>query len=174
MGATGPVPGTGGRPRKEQVRRPNQRKPRSALVSCDPPANLPILRDNTPATLGDAGRDAWNELAPTIPGFHSHLDRPILQRFCELCDEREAYRQALSDHGALLSEPIVGPKGDVLGNRLIPNPAIAALRGVDRSLEALTVQLALSPAARVRLGLNMARGGEMAAYLIAEMDSFTR
>jgi P27 family predicted phage terminase small subunit len=181
MGIRGPNTGAGnaGRPRKTAVRRPSDRKPKSSLVPCDGPDeiatqsdNLPVLHDSTPAALGDVGRDAWNELRPLIPGFNRHLDTPALTRFCELLDERASYRAALAEHGALLPEPVITPKGETVGTRLVANPAEAMLRRVDKALDVLTVQLALSPASRVRLGLNLARGGETAAYLIAEMSHF--
>ena len=80
----------------------------------------------------------------------------MVTQLAETIDEREKYRTALSEHGPLLAEPIVTPKGDVVGERLVPNPAEGMLRRCEARIERLGRDLGLTPTARARLGLVLA------------------
>lgn len=62
------------------------------------------------------------------------------QRFEELAEERAALRAEL-DRGYLLEEPLFTPNGDVAGKRVVLNPALPALRELDRAIDALADRL---------------------------------
>jgi len=91
------------------------------------------------------------------------LDGLTVRRFCDVLEERDEVMAAWKEHGPLLSEPIVTPRGDIAGERLVANPAAAMLRGLDKELDALSDRLALTPAARARLGLTMTSAERQAA-----------
>ena len=67
------------------------------------------------------------------------------------------------NRGVLLEEPIVSPSGKVVGTRVVPNPAAAMLRALDKQLDALCDRLGLVPAARARLGLTLTTAERQAA-----------
>lgn len=116
-----------------------------------------------PEDLSDDARRLWSELWTGFSGVLSaELDRATVERLCDLADERAVLRRALEEHGPLLEEPIVTPKGDVVGTRLVANPAAKQLREVDKQLTALSDRLGLSPAARARLGLTIAHAQALA------------
>jgi phage terminase small subunit len=92
-----------------------------------------------------------------------------LDRFTQLLDERDLYREALVRYGAVIDEPVMDTHGEVIGHRVRGNPAEGQLRRCDRALNELADRLALSPASRARLGVTTARGGAVAAMLIAQM-----
>jgi phage terminase small subunit len=94
------------------------------------------------------------------------LDAIAVTRFAELVDEREAIRAELS-RGYLLIEPIVSPIGEVVGERVVLNPAVPALRQLDRQLDALADRLAIVPAARAKLGLTLTTAERQAAEVDA-------
>ncbi len=83
------------------------------------------------------------------------LDAVSVERFCELVEERQVVLTAWHEHGPVVTEVIVDPKGGVAGTRLVANPAAGMLRALDRQLDSLSDRLALTPAARARLGLIM-------------------
>lgn len=107
-----------------------------------------------PSHLGPEGRAAWRAIMRQAPRLVPELDRLAVQRFGELADERVALRAEL-EKGYTLTEPIVAPTGAVVGDRTVLNPAVTALRQLDRQLDALMDRLGLSPAARAKLGLTL-------------------
>jgi hypothetical protein len=82
------------------------------------------------------------------------LDAVTVARFAGLCDERAALVGELA-RGYTLTEPIVSPTGKVVGTRVVLNPALAALRQLDKALDGLADRLGLVPSARARLGLTI-------------------
>ena len=68
-------------------------------------------------------------------------------------DDMAQARAEIERDGLTLRQPVVSPRGEVIGERTVINPAEGALRRAQRRLEALLTQLALTPTARRRLGL---------------------
>lgn len=116
-----------------------------------------------PRHLGPAARKVWRTVMATMPLSLPELDALSVSRFAELVEERDQVMAAWREHGPLLEEPIVSPKGDVVGTRYVPNPAAQMLRQLDRQLDALADRLALTPAARGRLGLVLTSAERQAA-----------
>jgi phage terminase small subunit len=109
-----------------------------------------------------------------IPFGHDALDAPSLARFCELTVERQALRADLETRGNLLEEPIVTPLGNVVGERVVLNPAIPALRAIDRALDALADRLGLNPVSRARLGLTLSDAAASTATAERLLEGLTR
>jgi len=140
MGTRGPVKGTGGRPTLRKL---------PTLVPARSPS-LPTLPDD----LNEAGRDVWRRVWEGVPWLDADQHGQVVDELARLTDELAAYRSAITAHGPLVAEPIVTPKGEVVGERLVPNPAEAMARRAGAALERLWGVLGLTPAARVRLGLS--------------------
>jgi len=108
-----------------------------------------------PKGLGQEGTDARSIVMANAPLLLPALDALTVARLADLVDERGSARAELDRRGILLEEPIVSPTGKVVGTRVVPNPAVAMLRQLDRELDALADRLGLVPAARARLGLTL-------------------
>jgi phage terminase small subunit len=90
----------------------------------------------------------------------------MLERFCRLTVERQQYQTALDALGLVLEEAQITPTGAVVGQRIVLNPLIPALRAIDRALDSVSDRLGLSPVSRARLGLTVSNA--LAAEATAE------
>jgi Phage terminase, small subunit len=88
----------------------------------------------------------------SAPLLLAGVDDIAVERLCRLLDEAELTRAELA-RGIVLEEPIVSPTGQVVGTRVVANPAAGLLRQLDRQIDALADRLGLVPMARARLGL---------------------
>jgi len=108
--------------------------------------------------------DVYDAVLKAIEGEAvPEADTFTIRRFAELVDERQALRDALDADGPILREPVVSPRGDVVGERVVAHPALSALRAIDRALEAVSASLGLSPAARRRMKADLSDLGEVFA-----------
>ena len=121
----------------EHRRRPPRSEPHERRSQ--PARGIATIKDTStspvPAHLEpNGGAIVFTELAGA--SWISAIDREMATQLAEAVDERRIYRAAVAEHGPLLTEPIVTPKGDVVGERLVANPRRAdgpTLRGPDRS-----------------------------------------
>lgn len=104
-----------------------------------------------PDDLERAGREVWR-VAWTLPRVEAS-DASSVERLCRLEDEAARLRALVAAAGEILHEPIVAPKGDVVGERLVTHPAIGALRRIGKEARELCAELGLSPTSRWRLGM---------------------
>jgi len=152
MGARGPLKGS-----------TYGRRPKTAeLVPTDAALLLVAQPDPPPpppTSLGELGRAAWLDVWEGLPVgvLDAKADYLTVARLCEAADDREAARAAVVELGPLLDEPIVTPKGDVVGTRKVANPAAEMVRKLDKVIDDASDRLGLSPAARARLGLTISR-----------------
>lgn len=137
--------------------------PRHATAAEELP-DRPVPR--APSHLATEGKRAWRAVMRSAPLLLPTLDVVAVTRFCEVVDERARLRAEL-ERGVLLEEPIVSPKGDVVGTRVVANPALGELRAIDRQLDQLSDRLGLVPAARARLGLTLTTAERQAAEVDA-------
>jgi P27 family predicted phage terminase small subunit len=124
-----------------------------------------------PGHLGPKGQQAWHAVMSWLPLMVEDLDALSVERLAELADQRAALADRLAADGPLLSEPIVTPRGDVVGQRLVPHPALAALRAIDRASDEISDRLGLTPAARKRLDITLTSADRMRLEAEAVMTS---
>ncbi len=98
------------------------------------------------------------------------LDAVSAERFCSLVDERATVAAELT-RGVVLTEPIVSPKAEVVGTRVVANPAAAMLRQIDKALDALADRLGLVPAARSRMGVQLTTAERQALEVANLLDA---
>ncbi len=136
------------------------------------PSEVPETRTPPPAPDGleDPGKAAWVAVMSGAPLLLPDLDAVTVERFCRVVDERTTVAVELN-RGVLLEEPIVSPSGQVVGTRVVPNPAAAMLRSLDKQLDALCDRLGLVPAARARLGLTLTSAEKQRAEVNALMGN---
>jgi len=138
---------------------------RSTPVAVPVDAEVPSDPPEPPDHLGDLGIALWHYLWIGLSVLDRRLDALTVRRLCDLIEERQLYVAALAEYGVIITEPIQSAKGDVVGQRQSINPAEAALRRVDKEITALSDRLALSPAARARLGLLVTSAGRNQAEI---------
>jgi P27 family predicted phage terminase small subunit len=101
----------------------------------------------------------WNGLPESAV---SPLDTPSVERLCRLWSERARWAELVKAR-PLLRRPIQNSRGAEIGHEWYVNPAEAALRRVDKALDALSNALALSPQSRARLGYTVAQAHQARA-----------
>lgn len=116
-------------------------------VNTDPP---PV-----PDALGPIGAAVWRDLWQGLPILAPQLDATTVLRYCQVSEDVVRAREAIDEHGLLISEIVGDARGGALGTRWVINPAEQALRRCDKILLDLSDRLGLSPASRARLGLTL-------------------
>jgi len=112
-------------------------------------------------------RRVWLGTWEACPWLSPEADGAMVAVFAEAVAERAVYVAELGKRGVLLEEPIVTPRGDVVGTRLVTNPAERMLRRVEVRIERQALALGLTPGARARLGLAQVELGARVARLMA-------
>jgi len=133
-----------------------ERRRRAALAPLEASGNGhgPVtVVPEAPADLEAAGQAVWGSVwrLPRI----DLSDAPTVERLCRLEDEAARLRAAVARDGEVQREPIVSPRGDVVGERLVAHPAVGALRRLGKESRELGAELGLSPTSRRRLGLEV-------------------
>ena len=125
-----------------------------------PVGELPAIEEipRAPRGLTPQARQLWVDIWDgarlwVTPG----LDRALVEQTCRLYDEIGLYRREIAKNGPLLKEPISTPSGHVIGERLVPNPAVKLLRDAEKAWTANLVLLGLPPTERARLGLTQVK-----------------
>ncbi len=110
------------------------------------------LLGEAPADLGEYGRALWDLTVDLASEWLTALDAPALASLCRLEDEHALCREAIEAHGIVTEEAITTTRGEVVGSRLVVNPASVAARKIEASQSVLRKQLNLPLADRARLG----------------------
>lgn len=115
------------------------------------------LQDQTTDTSAPDGLDAaslvyWVYYAPlqVRRGLMTESSRDLLQSYCQLLVQRDRIQVALRDSPVLIVSTVV----DGAGNehpKVSANPMLAAQRQTEQTLHTLANDLALAPAAAIRL-----------------------
>jgi hypothetical protein len=130
-----------------ESRTPKRHKSTGVVLASTP---HPITTPPPPDHLAAAGRVAWLT-AWQLP-WTQEGDVGAVLHLAELTDEREALSLAISTDGLVLSEPIVTPKGEVVGTRQVSHPLLREVRRIDALLVTLRGSLGAAPMPRARLG----------------------
>ncbi|MHB8330426.1 MAG: P27 family phage terminase small subunit [Acidimicrobiales bacterium] len=163
-GARGPISGRADPERQRRLGNPGKRslEPVKATTATFPPrwAVPPV-----PADLGVSGVALWRTIWAGA-SWLSVLDEPAVERFVRLHGERTTYAEIVAAV-PVQEVPIVTPTGAVVGARLEPNPAEAALRRADKAIDSLSAALGLTPASRARLAVAQVEIESRAERLLA-------
>ena len=145
MGERGSVQASDVASRQHLARHPTVFK----LPSVAPAAPLQVPK--APAGFKTEGRTLWATVWRACHHLDPAKDRQLVTELCRLADQMTEYRAALAKHGALIEEVIVSPRGEVVGNRQVANPASTQLKNALAATERLWSAIGLSPQARARL-----------------------
>lgn len=124
----------------------------SKTVALEPASSIPPV----PFDLDDFARGIWSMVwsSPAQAWLSPQLDAPMrVKTVCRLHSEIHRLVEMIDKLGTLLSEPITTPTGIVVGERIVPNPAVKMLRDVEKQLDRELSALGFDPTARARLGL---------------------
>lgn len=157
---------------------PNEVKARRGTLRPDrvpePQAYLPALADIPPAPRGlsPKARQLWVDIWEGARSWATQgLDNALVESTCRVYDEIAQLRRVLAQRGPLLEEVIVSPKGDVVGTKLVANPAAKMLRDAEKQWTAYLVLLAIPPTERARLGLVQVKAQSKLEALIAARNN---
>lgn len=106
-----------------------------------------------PEWLCPEGRAEWDRVVPELlaAGMLARADRATLSAYCQAWAELVDATKTLDRDGRYLSESQQNSKGEVLGEKLKPHPAIASQRDAFGRVKAFGSDLGLSPSSRMRL-----------------------
>lgn len=169
MGARGPLKTPNARRRASNDKAGGSSGPSKEIEPVGGPVHLAV---RPPAGLGVAGRALWRDIQALV--WLHPSDRAAATHLCRLEDEREALQVKIDELGLMLSEPIVTPKGEVVGERLVANPLLGELRKLEKSIADLRAPLGLTPMARGRLGLQIVEVERKSAQSEAIMAKYRR
>lgn len=130
MGTRGPVP-------NQNARRRNKREVKAAVISDAP---------SMPSGLPAEAQAEWDRIVPLLEemGILTVVDRALLLRYCKAWAEYLELDDQVSRTGRLVK----GQKGEY-----VRNPLWLMRRDVERSLNDMSAQMGLTPAARLRAGI---------------------
>lgn len=114
---------------------------------------------SAPKTLHAAGKAAWELLAALPEGWIAPSDMTLVQAFCETVDIRAQLMAVIQKEGVTTKST---------KNTTMIHPALREIRNVNADLLAMQRQLALTPVARLRFGLDQLS----AAQKQSELDAF--
>jgi P27 family predicted phage terminase small subunit len=106
-----------------------------------------------PEWLCEEGRAEWYRVTPDLlsAGMIARADRAALSAYCQAWAELVDATKALQRDGRYLSESQQNSKGEVLGEKLKPHPAIASQRDAFGRVKSFLAEFGLTPSARARL-----------------------
>jgi P27 family predicted phage terminase small subunit len=81
------------------------------------------------------------------------MDSLALAMLVESYSRWEQARRTVDEYGDVIEEPIVNKQGEIVGKRLVKNPAISHMISFQSALHKLGVEFGLTPAGRNRLKL---------------------
>jgi P27 family predicted phage terminase small subunit len=149
MGSRGPLADDERRQRLGTASRSARRLP-ALSVALTPISKPPA----PPRGLGPAGRRFWREVWESAVWL-TERDRSTILALACLEDDLQAYRAAVAAEGVLISEPLQNARGDIIGTRKVPNPAVRMIRDAERRSLDLKAALGLTPSSSARLGLTV-------------------
>jgi P27 family predicted phage terminase small subunit len=122
-----------------------------------------VLDFPPPAELPESAAATWRLLVPELAavGWVDLVDREMLTQLCYACGLAAELRRAIERDGVML--PTYVRDGNEVGSHL--NPAVNAHARQQAVIKSIGEQFGLTPSARARLGLTVAKGIQAARVL---------
>lgn len=165
-GSRGPLAGTSNAGPKKRLNRPGS-KPKTPTKALTPVPYALQPAPPAPDGLGRSGLAVWSQIAGAA--WLSASDHRTLESYARSLDQADALTEILDRDGLILSKVLTDRRGVPIGEEQYAHPALSALRSVERRLEAARRELALSPAARIRLGVDVMTAAQMEAEAVANV-----
>lgn len=112
-----------------------------------------VAAPDCPAWLDAEAQAEWARVVPELveAGVLARVDRAALAAYCQSWAELVTCTELLRRDGRFITTPIQNAKGEVLGEKVVPHPALAAQRDALGRVRTYLVEFALTPAARLRM-----------------------
>jgi hypothetical protein len=85
-------------------------------------------------------------------------------------DDIVRLREHIEQHGSVVPEPIATAAGRIVGERMVPNPAVRMLRDAERQHERWLAALAIPPGHRAGLGVMQVKAESKLEQLITSRE----
>jgi len=133
----------------------------------------PSAAPEPPGWLGGDARAEWDRIVPLLlaSDLISEWDQASLAAYCQSVAELIRCTQVVEEEGRFFTEPVQNAKGEVIGSRVKPHPALASQRDALGRVKAFLAEFGLTPAARVRLKLMKDGGTDALTALLAGQQS---
>lgn len=124
-----------------------------------------------PAGMGTHGKALWQSVWVHAQSWITpDLDLGTVELAALTRDFIEQCRSRIAEDGLTIFEPIVSPKGELVGERIVPHPLLKEQRAAEKQLLALLSALALTPTDRARLGLAQVKQQSVLERLIEQRE----
>lgn len=127
-----------------------------------------VLDFPPPDELNEAERAAWEALVPEVSaaGWVDRLDRQLLTTLVQAVALAEMARASVREEGFMLS--VYDKDGNAIDRKV--NPAVRVQIQANAQVLRIAEQFGLTPSARARLGLAVAKGTAIAQHIAAVLD----
>jgi P27 family predicted phage terminase small subunit len=117
---------------------------------------MPKSAPPKPKFLTGEASDEWDRIVPELEaaGMLTNADRAVVAAYCQAWEELVVCTRTLQDEGRFLEEPLQSSKGESMGTRKRPHPALSAQRDAIGRVRSLLDSLGLTPAARRRMSMS--------------------
>lgn len=114
----------------------------------------PPGRPDRPKELSAEAAAEWDRIAEQLEsaGLLSRIDRAALAAYCVCWQELMSATTTLEQEGRYIRVPIQTARGDTVGERVAPHPAVKVQADALSRLRGFLQELGLSPSARARIG----------------------
>jgi P27 family predicted phage terminase small subunit len=129
----------------------------------------PVAAPSLPEWLGDEARAEWDRIVPLLIQMEmlSEVDQVCLAAYCQATAELVIATRVLSEEGRFVTEVVQNSKGEIVGERKKPHPALTAQRDAMGRVKAYLSEFGLTPAARARLRVLKDGGPDALSALLA-------
>lgn len=109
-----------------------------------------------PAWLSPRAKAEWKRIVPELVRLNllATIDLAALAAYCQAFAELEEATRTVDKEGRVCVQPIVNKKGERIGERLKPHPAVQQQRDAMRTVKQFLAEFGLSPASRSQVQVN--------------------
>ncbi len=106
-----------------------------------------------PLFLTAIAEQEWDDIVPILLDMKVLTvgDGSALASYCMSFARWQEAEAAISEHGVVFKEPIVGEEGDVVGYRIKKNPACTVAMAEKKEMRAALALFGLDPSSRTRI-----------------------
>jgi P27 family predicted phage terminase small subunit len=126
-------------------------------------AKLRIFAEGVPVCptwLNKEGKAEWKRVMSELKasGIMSVVDRAALAAYCQAWSDMVAAAKTLAEEGSIIEQPIQNAKGELIGEKKVPHPALKMQREATHRVKSFLCEFGFSPASRRRMGDGPAAG----------------
>jgi P27 family predicted phage terminase small subunit len=115
-----------------------------------------------PSFLSDEAKSEWSRVMVTLKksGMLAVVDRAALASYCQAWGDLVEATETLNREGKILEQEMQTAKGEVIGTKKVPHPALRMQRDASARVKTFLAEFGFSPASRRRWGGEETGDGE--------------